>query len=152
MSAKGHGRCHCKAEADYLPMIMVTARGTWELKGKQMSLLSSKKARRTQGWHRMVSHTSVPGKMMEQLIMETISMYTKGKKVTGVSQCGFTKGNNVCPTWRESAKKTETGSFEQFPVTGVGAMDTRFCLNVRKHFFTDRVTESWHWLPWKAVE
>ena len=28
----------------------------------------------------------------------------------------------------------------------------RFCLNIRKHFFTVRVTEHWHRLPREAME
>ena len=41
----------------------------------------------------MVSHTMIPGKVMEQLILENISMYMKDKKVTGVSQQGLESQN-----------------------------------------------------------
>jgi len=28
----------------------------------------------------------------------------------------------------------------------------KFCLNMRKNFFTLRVTESWHWMPREVVD
>lgn len=30
--------------------------------------------------------------------------------------------------------------------------NTKFCLNIRKHFFTHQVTEHWHGLPGEVVE
>lgn len=38
--------------------------------------------------------TLVPEETMEQALMEAISRYMKGKKVTGNSQYGFTKGKS----------------------------------------------------------
>ncbi|PKU39612.1 rna-directed dna polymerase from mobile element hypothetical protein [Limosa lapponica baueri] len=41
--------------------------------------------------YRLASFTSIPGKVMGQIILGTISRHTKDKKVNGSSGCGFTK-------------------------------------------------------------
>lgn len=46
---------------------------------KQISLITSKRARRK---YRLLSHTSIPGKVMEQVILEAASSYFKDMKVT----------------------------------------------------------------------
>lgn len=56
-----------------------------------MLLLKGK--REDSGNCRLVSLTSVPGKAMEQLILETISKYLKDK-MTGSSQQGFLVGRS----------------------------------------------------------
>jgi len=46
------------------------------------------------GKHRLVSLTSIPGKMMEPLILEVIIKQVEEKKVIRSSQHGFTKGKS----------------------------------------------------------
>ena len=43
---------------------------------------------------RPVSLTSVPGKVIEQLVLDAISKQLEEKKITGNSQHGFTKGKS----------------------------------------------------------
>ena len=52
-----------------------------------------KKGKKEDLWiYRLVSLTSVPGKVMEQIILKTISRHLKDKKMVRIGQQGFTNG------------------------------------------------------------
>jgi len=44
---------------------------------------------------KLVNITTVAGKVVEQLILETLCGHMKNRKVTGSSQHGFTKGSHA---------------------------------------------------------
>ncbi|PKU36829.1 rna-directed dna polymerase from mobile element jockey- hypothetical protein [Limosa lapponica baueri] len=53
-----------------------------------------KKGKEDPGNYRLVSLTSVPGKVMEQHILDVISKHVEEEKVTENGQHGFTKGKS----------------------------------------------------------
>ena len=57
-----------------------------------MLLLSSRRSRRRDQGDKLVTLTFIPVKVMEQLILETISRHIKDKKTFRSSLHGFAKG------------------------------------------------------------
>ena len=58
---------------------------------EQMSLILRKGIKEDLGSYRLVSFTLIPGKVLEQMILEAIAKHRKDKKVIGSNQQGFMK-------------------------------------------------------------
>lgn len=84
MSLQSHSRLCLKGHT-HQQRFMKTGR-------KQMSLSICKKGKKEDPWnYRLVRPTSIPGTVMEQLILEIICKHMKDKMIWS-SQCGFMKG------------------------------------------------------------
>jgi len=59
------------------------------------------------GNYRPVSLTSIPGKVMEQLILESIIKQVEEKKVIRSSQHGFTKGKSCLTGWVDEGRAVD---------------------------------------------
>ncbi|GAB0178971.1 mitochondrial enolase superfamily member 1 [Grus japonensis] len=74
------------------------------------------------GNYRPVSLTSIPGKVVEQLILDVISAHVKDKKVIGSSQCVFTKGK-ACLTNLIALYDGMTGCVDEGRAVDVVSLD-----------------------------
>ncbi|KAK4816776.1 hypothetical protein QYF61_022888 [Mycteria americana] len=94
---------------------------------KANGTLIFKKGKEDPGNYRPVSLTSIPGKVMEQLILDSISRHMKDKKVIGDSQHGATKRNS-CSTNLITLYDEVTG------LVGEGRAVDIVCLDFSKAF------------------
>lgn len=127
-SAKGTGRHHCKA------ILIIFDQMWWlgETRGKQTSLLTSRRARR-----------KIQGATSESAFPWS-SLGTEGDLI------------NKCKYLNEDAKKTEPDSFSVIPNARKNGNEhkqehERFHLNIRKTFFIVSVTKHWHRLSREGV-
>ena len=98
-SAEGAGGCHCWATLHHLWKVLEDKRGARGLEKGQCHSSLQKGQERGPGNYRPVSLTSIPGKVMEQLILEVTIKQVEEKKVIRSSQHGFTRGNHAWPIW-----------------------------------------------------
>ncbi|KAK4821226.1 hypothetical protein QYF61_015794 [Mycteria americana] len=104
--------------------------GNWEKcpKNEKVTPIFQKSKKEDPGNYRPVSFTSIPGKVMEQLILETISRHMNNKKIK-INQHGFTKGKS-CLTSLINFYNKMTGLVDE------GRAVNAVCLDFSKAFDT----------------
>lgn len=136
--AEGAGWCHCKVTFNYLWKVMGTERESQRLeKSRHHSYLQE----RGLGNYRLVRFTSVPGKVMKQLILGITSEHTKDKKIR-TGQHGFTKGK-LCLTDLIAFYNEVTSSEGQESTEDVVYFDFSKASNTVSHNILRQAAEVW---------
>ncbi|RMC05184.1 hypothetical protein DUI87_18368 [Hirundo rustica rustica] len=108
-----------------------------------------------------VSLTSIPGKVMEHLILEAISIHKGEKKLIRSSQCGFTEGKSFLTNLTAFYSKTITWVYEG-RAAGIVYLDFSKALDTVSHNILvgklrkcglDESTEGWikNWLNQRFI-
>ena len=78
----------------HLSALLVNWRGPRGLEACDVTLIFKKGHKEDPGNYRPVSPTSVPGKVMEQIVLREITQHVRGNRGIRPSQHGFTKGRS----------------------------------------------------------
>ncbi|PKU37921.1 rna-directed dna polymerase from mobile element jockey- hypothetical protein [Limosa lapponica baueri] len=97
------------------------------------------------GNYRPVSFTSIPGKMMERLILDIISKHMEDKKAIRSSQDGFSKGKS-CLTNLIAFYDGITGWIDEGRAVDVVYLDFSKAFDTVSHSILIANLSAWHWL------